>query len=495
MPEYREYYDPLLDEAAASLLYFPTGGGKSEAFYGTLLFAMFLDRLRGKTRGVTAMIRYPLRLLTLQQGQRLLKLITHAELVRAEAEIHGWPFEIGFWVGGNNTPNRYAQVPRIVPLDDDTAHPNDERLEEGVGGLDEEEQRDATRYREFRAAYNKLPQCPVCDGDTGLRRFESDGPTARRLGIVCFTPQCDFNRAHPIRTPLPFLLTDDAIYARAPSIVLGTVDKLAMLGQSTTTIRQLMGMFGLARGVGPTGHLISPPNEGDIAAWLAERGHQPVAPAFQSGQPVFFDPFPALIIQDEAHLLEESLGTFSGLFDSLLDHLFREIGALAGDALNVARVGSGDRPDRFNSMFFAGLPSDIAEYIQASSRVGRTHVGFVMLIPTPQSRRDRYVVETHDIFHRFLERMIAPPAVERWAENAIRRVMASVVQAWAILRENQAFVHAADNAKSRTDCFETIVPKLNNQAPVFADSQQSFSRRSWAVTAAQVSAEPPSITS
>jgi hypothetical protein len=61
-------------------------------------------------------------------------------------------------------------------------------------------------------------------------------------------------------------------------------------------------------------------------------------------------------------------------------------------------------------------------------------------------------------FTDFLERMIAPPAVERWAENAIRRVLASIVQAWAVMRENQAFVRAADNQKGRTDCFETISP-------------------------------------
>jgi hypothetical protein len=124
----------------------------------------------------------------------------------------------------------------------------------------------------------------------------------------------------------------------------------------------------------------------------------------------------------------------------------------------TSAISHGVDVDRFNSMFFAGLPSDIAEYIQASSRVGRTHVGFVMLVPTPQSRRDRYVVETHDIFHRFLERMIAPPAVERWAENALRRVMASVVQAWAVLEENKGVVGAADNAKHLSRCFETIAP-------------------------------------
>lgn len=710
MEEYRAQHDPLLDEAAASLLYFPTGGGKSEAFYGTLLFSMFLDRLRGKSRGVTAMIRYPLRLLTLQQGQRLLKLVAAAELVRLGAGISGWPFEIGFWVGGNNTPNRYAYVPSVVPLATDVSHSNDERLEVQVSGLTTDEERDASRYREFRAAYNKVPECPVCGSPTGLRRFESEGPTARRLGILCFNTRCDFNQAHTVPTALPFLLTDDTIYARAPSVILGTIDKLAMLGQRTTTIRQLMGMFGLARGIGPSGHLYSPPNEGDTTASLTAAGYNLVFPAFRSGQRVFFDPFPSLIIQDEAHLLEESLGTFSGLFDSLLDLLFREIDELAGSELGVARSSIGDRRselrtpkiiaatatisnperqlevlyqrtplrfpypgsdiyrsffaapapapetnvarvalerdlpvhqapertapwmrlfvsvmtndsthtvtsvailsafhavityfwrgllnadtrpsiltelgnlqgedegsvwrraaiessiqeerenqvfalidlhrialayvtnkkggdqvmdaldaavhqrhrvahqpldrfisrlisggidmkeiqeimeqaqsanpgraypplaqqlrsivatsaishgvdvDRFNSMFFAGLPSDIAEYIQASSRVGRTHVGFVLLIPTPQSRRDRYVVETHDIFHRFLERMIAPPAVERWAENAIRRVLASLVQAWAVMRENKLFVRAPDNTKVRTDCFETIVP-------------------------------------
>ena len=134
------------------------------------------------------------------------------------------------------------------------------------------------------------------------------------------------------------------------------------------------------------------------------------------------------------------------------------LGAQIRSIVATSAISHGVDVDRFNSMFFAGLPSDIAEYIQASSRVGRTHVGFVMLIPTPQSRRDRYVVETHDIFHRFLERMIAPPAVERWAENAIRRVLASLVQAWAVMRENEAFIRAPDNAKRNTDSFETIVP-------------------------------------
>ena len=107
-------------------------------------------------------------------------------------------------------------------------------------------------------------------------------------------------------------------------------------------------------------------------------------------------------------------------------------------------------------MFFAGLPADIAEYIQASSRVGRSHVGFGLLVPTPHSRRDRYVVETHDQFHRFLERMIPPPAVQRWADRAIRRIMPSILQAYlCAIAEQEAFANASDQEKGRARTFTT----------------------------------------
>ena len=696
MDEWRDYHDTLLDEDGVSLLYFPTGGGKSEAFYGTLLFAMFLDRLRGKDRGITAMIRYPLRLLTLQQAQRLLKLVVRAEMVRKRHGVGGWPFEMGFWVGSQNTPNHYRDFKAEIPLAADPNHPDDDQLDGETG--DEQERDRGRRYVEAREAYDKIPDCPVCGQPTGLRRDEGDGHYGRRASIVCFNDRCEWNREHGRRQPLPFLLTDDAIYARAPAIVLGTVDKLAMLGQNTGTISKVLGMFGLARRIDERGNLDNPRSEADLKRDPAADRCANVFPAYSDGKRVFHDPFPSLIIQDEAHLLEESLGTFSGLFDTLLDTTLEDIADMAGDDLEIARRWTGDgwgaprmpkiiaatatisaperqletlyqriplrfpypgpdlyhsffaepaappswnadrvslaaslsfaqapeatapwmrlyvslmtndathtvttvgvlaafhgiitslwdgllddsrRPaaiaairdaissgrsgdwhraaidravaegredavmalidlhrialayvtnkkggdqiidalsagvehehrrigrahaafdsrlisggidmkdiqavmeaaetpfagkdypdvaqtvrnivatsaishgvdvDRFNSMFFAGLPSDIAEYIQASSRVGRTHVGFVMLLPTPQNRRDRYVVETHDIFHRFLERMIAPPAVERWAENAIKRTMASYVQAWAMLCEARDFI-AQDDAR------------------------------------------------
>ena len=80
MPEFADRFDADRDELLASLLYFATGGGKSEAFFGLLVFNVFLDRLRGKHRGVTALVRYPLRLLTLQQARRLMRILINAEL-------------------------------------------------------------------------------------------------------------------------------------------------------------------------------------------------------------------------------------------------------------------------------------------------------------------------------------------------------------------------------------------------------------------------------
>ncbi|MGD1039000.1 MAG: helicase-related protein [Roseiarcus sp.] len=728
LPEYRKYQDPFLDEDSASLLYFPTGGGKSEAFYGTLLFAIFLDRLRGKDRGVSALIRYPLRLLTLQQAQRLLKLIVHGELVRNAHQAGSWPIEIGFWVGSSNTPNSYSGIRVGVPRLGDAEFPDDKRLEEDASQSEEDAER-GRRYREVRDAYNKVPECLVCGRATGLRRNETEGPTAKRAAIVCFGDDCDWNRKHGGIHPLPFLLTDDTIYERAPAIVLGTIDKLAMLGQHTGTVAKVLGMFGLARWIDPNGHLQTERRNEKLRAGPESDGYRPVFTSYRRGESVFFDPFPSLIIQDEAHLLEESLGTFSGLFDSLLENVFTQIARIAGDELRVARKWAGDdwgdarmpkvvaatstisnperqletlyqryplqfpypgpdiyhsffaEPaappsqnaersqlarelplhlapeatspwmrlyislmtnganhtvtavevlsafhliiarlwrdlrdpiraafavgalrdfispgqagnwrraaidravaagkladimalvdlhriaiayvtnkkggdqiidaldvavrqlhkrsgleisrfdsrlisggvdmkeiqrvmgdasrsfenmpypkiddtvrnivataaishgvdvDRFNSMFFAGLPSDIAEYIQASSRVGRAHVGFVMLLPAPQNRRDRYVVETHDIFHRFLERMIAPPAVERWAENAVRRVLASFVQTWTMLKEADQFIGLDDDNKGnivQTDMVRRLGSQATNDTIGFRDDLGNF---------------------
>jgi hypothetical protein len=688
MPVYAKspWFDPSFDEETATLLYFPTGGGKSEAFFGLVIFNLFLDRLRGKNVGVTALIRYPLRLLTLQQAQRLLAILMRAELLRRSSSIGGATFEIGFWVGSGNTPNR-PDDERLdpVPSLDDKRHKNDDNL-----GAD---------YREVNESFNKIPTCPICDRHTGLRRIRSGA--ADEIGIFCFNDACRWNRETG-RSPLPFLIIDRDIYRHAPSVLLGVIDKLALIGQHPATINRVMGMFGFARWQErATGRFVMPSfkmlDEGPAA-----NNCDPIAPAYHNGKEVFYDPFPSLIVQDEAHLLEESLGTFAGLFETMLEQLLVRGAALLGD--RVARSPFGSKPvrlpkvvaatatvsvpeqqfgalyqrrpmhfpypgtsiyrsfyaapatptdparrglggnsprapeieapwmrvytsimtngrnhtvttvsvlaayhlaiselwedlpeadkrqravqrlidalspsdplaefharaikacadadpailltlvdlmrisltyvtnkkggdqvidafreevakfhhrygrklahfrnrlisggvdvaeiqeimreaesghaageefadldqslrnivatsaishgvdvDMFNAMFFAGMPNDIAEFIQASSRVGRMHVGFSMLIPTPHARRDRYIVETHDVFHRFLERMIAPPAITRWAASAHDRMLTSLFQAWLCgWVEQKLFIERTDADKKRAPGFSTV---------------------------------------
>lgn len=709
MPEFEGWFDPERDELSASLLYFPTGGGKSEAFFGLLIFNLFFDRLRGKHRGVTAMVRYPLRLLTLQQARRLTRILVQAEIVRLRARIPGWPFEVGFWVGSGNTPNRAAQGFGGVPSVTVAAYPDDQPLLNPAAGDSDaavRARRRRDRYKEALESYDKLRTCPCCGEPTGMRKYPAQ---AGRIGIVCFNAACDWNLTNPPaphRTPLPFLLTDDTIYQRAPSVVLGTVDKLALIGQHDRTINHIVGMLGCARYMDPDSrHLFMP--RGDRALRAAEEnGLTRVRPAFASGANVFYDPFPSLVIQDEGHLLDESLGTFAGLFETALETILTRLGStvlrngvatwapagstarrprlakviaatatisdpdrqlrvlyqrdplrfpcpgpnlyesfyaapreplaperqafaatlparlrpelsaprmriyvsmmtngrshtmttsaivsayhltitrlwqalvegrvadvvaemvevlpaddplsplrrraleraaavegrpdLLATLLDLLRIsltyvtnkkggdqiietlqsqverdqtgeGLGDLPfitdlisggvtvaeiqdvmrraegvteagtpfpplseslrnivatsaishgvdvDKFNAMFFAGLPSDVAEYIQASSRVGRTHVGFSLLVPTPHSRRDRYVIETHDQFHRFLERMIPPPAVQRWADRAIQRIIPSFLQTYLCgLVEQELFAAAPETAKASARTF------------------------------------------
>ncbi len=330
MPEFEDQFDPFRDELSASLLYFATGGGKSEAFFGLLIFNLFLDRLRGKHRGVTALVRYPLRLLTLQQARRLMRVLVHAELVRLRNGLVGWPFEVGFWVGSGNTPNRVAQGFGGVPSITIAAHRNDAELLNPPAGASEVAvvaRRRSTRYREALEAYDKLRTCPCCGATTGMRKYPAQ---FGRIGIVCFNEACAWNQANPPtphRVPLPFLLTDDTIYQRAPSVVLGTVDKLALIGQHDRTINAIVGMLGCARRIDPQSrHLFVPRGERALAK-ADDDGMSRVQPAYSGAAAVFHDPFPSLVIQDEGHLLDESLGTFSGLFETTLERILLQLGS------------------------------------------------------------------------------------------------------------------------------------------------------------------------
>ena len=234
MPEFADGFDADTDEAT-TLLYFATGGGKSEAFFGLLVFGIFLDRMRGKLLGVTAMLRYPLRLLTVQQAQRAARVLAIAEVVRRENSIDGQPFSIGFWVGSGNTPNsHHAPGVSDIPYID-----SEDRSEEQLRESDR-------KYRQVVSDWLKLPVCPFCSSNTGLRRTRSTNAALKEgvVGHICTSGSCSWNNFHDDLVPLPFYIVDTDIYSVAPTVLLGTIDKLALIGHSPGTIKRVLGMFG-----------------------------------------------------------------------------------------------------------------------------------------------------------------------------------------------------------------------------------------------------------
>lgn len=133
--------------------------------------------------------------------------------------------------------------------------------------------------------------------------------------------------------------SDYDIYRSAPAILLGTIDKLALIGRHRSTINRIRGMFGLARLLDDNG-LIEPPYYLNVSK--AMEGRRTIAPSFSGGVEVFVDPVPSLIIQDEARLLEESLGTFAGLFETTLHQWFRSLRPILGDQMSGVPDGRED---------------------------------------------------------------------------------------------------------------------------------------------------------
>lgn len=189
------------DREIADVLWFPTGGGKTEAYLGLIAYTVFLRRLRAPDGGggVTALMRYTLRLLTLQQFERAASLICAMEMRRRRtpSELGAEEISIGMWVGGAATPNR-MQV----------AAGNLRRLRKGEP-LQEENP-------------VQLRTCPWCGGTLDADDYVvSDDETA--MTIRCPNAKCDF------RDGLPVHVVDDEIYRVRPTLVIATVDKFAQI--------------------------------------------------------------------------------------------------------------------------------------------------------------------------------------------------------------------------------------------------------------------------
>ena len=323
------------DRETVDLLFFPTGGGKTEAYLGLAAFAMVLRRLRNPERnglqgaGVSVIMRYTLRLLTLDQLARASGLVCALELEReaaAGARYGEWPFEIGLWVGKAATPNLMGR--------------------KGDGRSDSAR----ARTRQFKADPGGKPSpiplenCPWCG-----TRFEPASftllPNDERpaeLRIVCANFECDFSGDRP----LPVLAVDEPIYRRLPAFLIATVDKFASLPWVAETGKLLGGAERFNAGGRATGG-----GTAQGTAGYAVGGRAGDAVGFYGAaepragrrldRPL---PPPDLVIQDELHLISGPLGTMVGLYEAAIEALcVRDLGGAfdggPGD-------GPGGEPDR-----------------------------------------------------------------------------------------------------------------------------------------------------
>lgn len=281
-------------EAFADLLWFPTGGGKTEAYLGVAAFAMAVRRLQGNmggldgSRGLCVIMRYTLRLLTLQQFQRATALICAMESIRKQ-EPMVWgsvPFTIGLWVGQKVTPNDTEESHRSITAARDGR-------------------------RQLSSSPHQLTFCPWCGSEI---RENRDIEVRRDVGktiIYCSNNDCEFGRTRANGVGLPVVVVDDEIYRRPPSMLIATVDKFAMMawrGQART-------LFGKATRECPRHGLVW--RDSDCKENHRRRGNLP-AVGVMDIMPI--RP-PDLIIQDEFHLISGPLGTMVGLYETAVDEL------------------------------------------------------------------------------------------------------------------------------------------------------------------------------
>lgn len=192
------------DRDIADLLWFPTGGGKTEAYLGLIAFTSFYRRLRSgaKHAGVTALMRYTLRLLTIQQFERAALLIATCERIRQQDAAHlgREPFSIGLWVGQGATPNSRDDCRKA--LEKLKRMGNTETLTTGNP--------------------MQLSRCIWCGSDLDRDNYWQRN-SDNALVVSCRQKDCEFAKGLPVH------LVDEDIYDFRPTLIIGTVDKFAAL--------------------------------------------------------------------------------------------------------------------------------------------------------------------------------------------------------------------------------------------------------------------------
>ena len=282
--------DTSKDRSLVDLIWFPTGGGKTEAYLGLTAMTIFYRRFvyPDSSDGTTVIMRYTLRLLAAQQFTRASTLICACEYIRRDCEarrsrypsytLGKKPITIGLWIGGEHTPNKNKAAGDCLKNLQNATTYNLEYAKE--------------KYNKFQVL-----KCPWCG--TRLVKEKTDSKKIRgefgyqmrsgnRFRLFCTRQACDFSRELPVQ------IVDEELYRDPPTLLFGTVDKFAML-----------------------------PWNGEIGNFFAVENNNRA---------------PELIIQDELHLISGPLGTIVGLYESAIDALCRKKGSITKIVASTATI-------------------------------------------------------------------------------------------------------------------------------------------------------------
>lgn len=294
------------DAANVELLFFPTGGGKTEAYLGLAAFTFAIRRQQGVVvsddgdldgrSGIAVLMRYTLRLLTSQQFERAAALICAAEVARLEApEVWGdEPFRIGLWVGTGVSPKRVAEADSEL---------RNFLVKKGSG---------------HRLTMLQVTRCPWCGTEILPGEAIKVDTTEGRVRIWCSDDEfdCPFAEGGDAFDGLPMLTVDEEIYRLAPTFVIATVDKFARLAREG----EAAALFGYVGERCDRHGYVHPDYQ---KCDLKDGSKHPKKDGFPAAakRPVARLRPPDLIIQDELHLITGALGTTVGLFETAIDLL------------------------------------------------------------------------------------------------------------------------------------------------------------------------------
>ncbi|HEY6332475.1 MAG TPA: helicase, partial [Blastocatellia bacterium] len=304
-------------DATADLLWFPTGGGKTEAYLGLTAYTIAIRRLQANSNpqagsngstagtdgpwnrsssGVAVLMRYTLRLLTIQQFQRATALICASEILRRgdEAKWGAEPFRIGLWVGQKTTPNTTEQAAESIQQE------HGQRGFRGRGG----------------GSPAQLTNCPWCGSkiDPGRDiKVETYARGRSRTLTYCGDPlgRCPFTAKNSAAEGIPVLVVDEEIYRRLPALLIATVDKFAQMPWNG----KVEMLFGQVDSYCDRHGFRSP--EIEDADSHPKRDRMPAVKTIARSP---LRP-PDLIIQDELHLISDALGSMVGLYETVIDRL------------------------------------------------------------------------------------------------------------------------------------------------------------------------------